>query len=161
MMIDTILDKVSTAVNMKPEPRRKAEAGGVAQGGVAKGGVAQGGGLYPSFVEATSSEVEAGGFCCPSLVEAPLSEAEATELAGLLAALADPVRLRLLSIVAARSEVCSCDLEAPLGKSQPTVSHHTKVLSGAGLLVGEKRGRWTWWRVDPSRLAAVRRALGA
>jgi ArsR family transcriptional regulator, arsenate/arsenite/antimonite-responsive transcriptional repressor len=71
------------------------------------------------------------------------------------------VRLRLLSLVAARVEICSCELEAPLGKSQPTVSHHTKVLAKAGLLVGEKRGRWVWWRVEPSRLAAVRRALGA
>jgi ArsR family transcriptional regulator len=99
--------------------------------------------------------------CCPSVGEAPLGEEEAGELAGVLAALADPVRLRLLSIVASRDEVCSCDLEGPLGKSQPTVSHHTKVLSAAGLLVGEKRGRWVWWRIEPGRLAAVRRALGA
>ena len=99
--------------------------------------------------------------CCPSVVAAPLEEAHATELAQLLGALADPVRLRLLSLVAAQVEVCSCDLEAPLGKSQPTVSHHTKVLANAGLLIGEKRGRWVWWRVEPSRLEAVRRALGA
>ncbi len=78
----------------------------------------------------------------------------------MLAALADPVRLRLLSLVAAQNEVCSCDLETPLGKSQPTVSHHTRVLSEAGLLLGEKRGRWMWWRVDTDRLAAVRKALG-
>jgi ArsR family transcriptional regulator, arsenate/arsenite/antimonite-responsive transcriptional repressor len=99
--------------------------------------------------------------CCPSLVEAPLEETTAAELARLLGALADPVRLRLLSLVAAQVEICSCDLEGPLGKSQPTVSHHTKVLAQAGLLVGEKRGRWVWWRVEPSRLAAVRRVLGA
>jgi ArsR family transcriptional regulator len=98
--------------------------------------------------------------CCPSVVAAPLGEAEATELSRVLAALADPVRLRLISLVASRVEVCSCDLEVPLGKSQPTVSHHTKVLADAGLLVGEKRGRWMWWRVDPQRLAAVRKALG-
>ncbi len=78
----------------------------------------------------------------------------------MLGALADPVRLRLLSLVAAQDEVCSCDLETPLGKSQPTVSHHTKVLADAGLLVGEKRGRWMWWRVEPSRLEFVRQALG-
>jgi ArsR family transcriptional regulator len=77
-----------------------------------------------------------------------------------LGALADPVRLRLLSLVASHDEICSCDLETPLGKSQPTVSHHTKVLAEAGLLVGEKRGRWMWWRVEPTRLAAVRQALG-
>jgi ArsR family transcriptional regulator len=98
--------------------------------------------------------------CCGSLTDSPLGERDAEELARVLAALADPVRLRLLSLVASRDEVCSCDLERPLGRSQPTVSHHTKVLAEAGLLVGERRGRWTWWRVEPTRLAAVRRALG-
>ena len=91
----------------------------------------------------------------------PLSVPEAEELAGTLGALADPVRLRLLSLVAARHEVCSCELEAPLGRSQPTISHHTKVLADAGLIVGERRGRWTWWHAVPERLAAVRDALGA
>jgi ArsR family transcriptional regulator, arsenate/arsenite/antimonite-responsive transcriptional repressor len=98
--------------------------------------------------------------CGASLVDAPLAEDEAAELARVLGALADPVRLRLLSLVASREEICSCELEAPLGKSQPTVSHHTRVLAEAGLLVAEKRGRWTWWRVEPTRLAAVRAALG-
>lgn len=102
-----------------------------------------------------------GGLCCASVVDAPLAEDEAVQLARVLGALADPVRLRLLSLVASQVEICSCDLEAPLGKSQPTVSHHTKVLAEAGLLVGEKRGRWMWWRVEPTRLAAVRAALGA
>jgi ArsR family transcriptional regulator len=98
--------------------------------------------------------------CCGAVTEAPLSEDEAGQLAKLLTALADPVRLRLLSIVAAQVEVCSCDLEGPLAKSQPTISHHTKVLAEAGLIVGEKRGRWMWWRVEPDRLAQVRAALG-
>jgi ArsR family transcriptional regulator len=97
---------------------------------------------------------------CGALTEVPLSEAEAVQLARLLAALADPVRLRLFSIVAAQNEVCSCDLEGPLAKSQPTISHHTKVLAEAGLIVGEKRGRWMWWSVEPERLAQVRAALG-
>ena len=97
--------------------------------------------------------------CCPSVLTAPLSGPEADELAGSFAALADPVRLRLLSLVAAAGEVCSCDLEAPLGKSQPTISHHTKALAEAGLIVGEKRGRWVWWRVVPERLEELRRAL--
>lgn len=101
-----------------------------------------------------------GDLCCSSVVDAPLSENEAAELARVLGALADPVRLRLLSLVASQIEICSCDLETPLAKSQPTVSHHTKVLADAGLLVGEKRGRWMWWRVDPTRLASVRAALG-
>jgi ArsR family transcriptional regulator len=99
-------------------------------------------------------------FCCGAVTEAPLSADEAGQLARLLAALADPVRLRLLSIVAAQTEVCSCDLEGPLAKSQPTISHHTRVLAEVGLIVGEKRGRWMWWRVEPDRLAQVRAALG-
>lgn len=78
----------------------------------------------------------------------------------MLAALGDPVRLRLLSIVAAEGEVCSCNLEAPLNKSQPTVSHHTRVLSEAGLIVGKKRGKWTWWSVVPQRLDMLSRLLG-
>ena len=98
--------------------------------------------------------------CASSLVAAPMSEPDAVSLARVLAALADPVRLRLVSLVAAAGEVCSCDLEGPLARSQPTVSHHTKVLAEAGILVGEKRGRWTWWRVVPECLADVRRALG-
>jgi ArsR family transcriptional regulator, arsenate/arsenite/antimonite-responsive transcriptional repressor len=103
----------------------------------------------------------ADSLCCSSVVDAPLGEVEANELARVLGALADPVRLRLLSLVASQHEVCSCDLEAPLGRSQPTISHHTKVLAEAGLLVGEKRGRWVWWRVDADRLAVVRKALGS
>lgn len=98
--------------------------------------------------------------CCASVVEAPLNEQDAVSLARVLAALADPVRLRLFSIVAAQREICSCDLEGPLAKSQPTVSHHTKVLADAGLISGEKRGRWMWWRADSERLAALRAALG-
>lgn len=97
--------------------------------------------------------------CCAPLREAPLSETEAAELARAFAALGDPVRLRLLSLVAAAEEVCSCDLRAPLGKAQPTISHHTKALAEAGLIVGEKRGRWVWWRIVPERLEAVRAAL--
>ena len=90
-----------------------------------------------------------------SLTEAPLTPGEASDLAPVFAALGDPVRLRLLSIVASEGEVCSCNLEGPLGKSQPTVSHHTRVLSEAGLIEGERRGRWMWWRVVPDRLARL------
>jgi ArsR family transcriptional regulator len=97
--------------------------------------------------------------CCPSVLGEPLAEAEAQDLAQVFAALADPVRLRLLSLVADAGEICSCDLQDPLGKAQPTVSHHTRVLADAGLIVGERRGRWVWWRVVPERMAAVRAAL--
>jgi ArsR family transcriptional regulator, arsenate/arsenite/antimonite-responsive transcriptional repressor len=97
--------------------------------------------------------------CCPSLLAAPLGEGDAEDLAAVFAALADPVRLRLLSLVAEAGELCSCNLEEPLGKSQPTISHHTKVLAEAGLIQGEKRGRWVWWRVVPERLDVVRGAV--
>jgi len=89
------------------------------------------------------------------LARARLSEGAAA----LAAALADSVGLRLISIVAEQGEVCSCNLEQPLGKSQPTISHHTRVLAQAGLIEGDKRGKWTWWRIVPARLAAVRQAL--
>jgi ArsR family transcriptional regulator len=97
--------------------------------------------------------------CCPSLLAAPLTEQDAEDLASAFAAMADPVRLRLLSLVADAGEVCSCNLQEPLGKSQPTISHHTKVLADAGLIRGEKRGRWVWWRIVPERLAEVGGAL--
>jgi ArsR family transcriptional regulator len=96
--------------------------------------------------------------CC-GVLEAPLPEADAATLAKGFAALADPVRLRLLSLIAAEDEVCSCNLLEPLGKSQPTVSHHTKTLSEAGLITGEKRGRWVYWKVVPEQIAALRAAL--
>jgi len=97
--------------------------------------------------------------CCGSVLAAPLSEAEADELAAGFSALADPVRLRLLSLIADAGTVCSCDLTGPLGKAQPTVSHHTKVLTEAGLITGEKRGRWVWWSIVPERVAALRSSL--
>ncbi len=99
--------------------------------------------------------------CCASVLAAPLAEADAEDLARVFAALGDPVRLRLLSLVADAGEICSCDLLAPLGKSQPTVSHHTKVLGDVGLIEGERRGRWVWWRIVPDRMETVRAALAA
>lgn len=104
----------------------------------------------------TAADVDA---CCPTVVATPLAEDDATALAHVYAALADPGRLRLLSLVAAAGELCSCDMTEPLGKSQPTVSHHTKVLAEAGLIVGDRRGRWTYWSVPTDRQDFVRRAL--
>lgn len=98
--------------------------------------------------------------CCTPLSDTPLAEGDAVALAQTYAAVADPVRLRLLSMIAAAGEVCSCDLLGPLGKSQPTVSHHTKVLADAGLITGDKRGRWVYWRVDPARADFVRQLFG-
>ena len=102
---------------------------------------------------------QAPSVCCGSVLAAPLLEAEAVDLARQFAALADPIRLRLFSLIANAVEVCSCDLEVPLGKSQPTISHHTKALADAGLITGEKRGRWMWWTINAERLAALRSAI--
>lgn len=101
-----------------------------------------------------------GELCCAPITATALSERDAADLAPVFAALGDPVRLRLLSIVSSHGAVCSCHLEEPLSKSQPTISHHTKVLAEAGLIVGEKRGKWTWWRVAPERLATLQTLLG-
>jgi len=102
---------------------------------------------------------EAATQCCPSVLASPLSESDADDLARAFAALADPVRLRLLSLIAEAGEICSCDLLEPLARSQPTISHHTKALADVGLIVGEKQGRWMWWRVEPKRVADLRAAL--
>lgn len=99
--------------------------------------------------------------CCAPLIDAPLDDADAEALARTYAALADPIRLKMLSLIAASGEVCSCDFVEPLAKSQPTVSHHTKILAEAGLIDGDKRGRWVHWRVSSGREDFVRRVLGA
>lgn len=101
--------------------------------------------------------VLAADVCCTPLTSAPLSAAEAEQLATRLKAVADPVRLRLLSIVLASEggEACTCDLTGPLGLAQPTVSHHLKKLAGAGLVVGERRGTWTYYRAVPEALAGL------
>ena len=99
--------------------------------------------------------------CCASVLAAPLDTAAATQLANGFSALADPVRLRLLSILAAspEGEVCVCDLVDPLAKSQPTVSHHLRVLSEAGLVHGDRRGKWVWYSLDRARLGELRAAI--
>ena len=97
--------------------------------------------------------------CCGPLVTESLSEEQAHDMAQIFGALSDPARLRMLSLIAAETEVCSCALEEPLSKSQPTISHHTRILAEAGLITGEKRGRWTWWRVVPERIEEVGRLL--
>jgi ArsR family transcriptional regulator, arsenate/arsenite/antimonite-responsive transcriptional repressor len=101
--------------------------------------------------------------CCTPLLAAPLTAADADELAMAFKALADPVRLQLLSLIAAApaGTACSCDLEDPVGKSQPTVSHHLAVLADAGLITKEKVGRWVNCTVVPARLAQLRGALDA
>jgi ArsR family transcriptional regulator len=99
--------------------------------------------------------------CCTPVRKDALDEPQSRLLAESFAALADPVRLRLLSFVAsAGDEVCACDLVGPSGRSQPTVSHHMKILVDAGLVTREKRGLWVWYRVVPHRLEALRAVLG-
>ena len=100
--------------------------------------------------------------CCAPVRADVLDEAQAELLAGSFAALADPIRLRLLSYIAAsgEDEVCACNLVEPSGRSQPTVSHHMKILVDAGLIEREKRGLWVWYRLVPSRLDALRSVLG-
>ena len=100
--------------------------------------------------------------CCTPLMSAPLDRRGADELAQGFKALADPVRLRLLSLIAAAPGgcACSCDLEAPVGKSQPTVSHHLSVLADAGLITKAKQGRWVMCSIVPDRLAQLRDVLG-
>lgn len=84
-----------------------------------------------------------------------MSVKEAERITGLLRALADPIRLRLMSIITASDEACVCDLTAPFDVSQPTVSHHLKVLRDAGLVDCERRGTWVWYRARRETLAAV------
>jgi ArsR family transcriptional regulator len=99
---------------------------------------------------------------CRPLSAGPLEASEAQRLATALKTLADPARLRLLSLIQAQpdGEACVCHLTEPLGLSQPTVSHHLKVLREAGLVERERRGSWAYYRVVPEPLAALREVLG-
>ena len=99
--------------------------------------------------------------CCSPVLQGRLSKSEAETLANALRALADPARLRLLSFIASQpeGEACVCHLTGPVELSQPTVSHHLKLLNDAGLLEREKRGTWVYYRIVPGRIEAVRAAL--
>ncbi|WP_240760761.1 metalloregulator ArsR/SmtB family transcription factor [Mycolicibacterium sp. CR10] len=103
--------------------------------------------------------------CCPpgSLLHEPLSAEAATDMAGKLKALADPVRLQLFSAIASHAggEACVCDISAGVEVSQPTVSHHLKVLRDAGLLTSERRASWVYYAVVPEALASLALLLGA
>jgi ArsR family transcriptional regulator len=101
--------------------------------------------------------------CCAPLSQGPLSPEQAEQVAPLLKALADPVRLRLMSLVASREggEACVCDLTGAFDLSQPTISHHLKVLHEAGLLDREKRGVWVYYRAQAAALASLGLLIGA
>jgi ArsR family transcriptional regulator, arsenate/arsenite/antimonite-responsive transcriptional repressor len=100
--------------------------------------------------------------CCAPLSAQPLTMEQAEQVAPLLKALADPVRLRLMSLVASRQggEACVCDLNEAFDLSQPTISHHLKVLHEAGLVDRDKRGVWVYYRARPQALAAVGALIG-
>jgi ArsR family transcriptional regulator, arsenate/arsenite/antimonite-responsive transcriptional repressor len=100
--------------------------------------------------------------CCAPLLREPLTADQATDLARILKALADPTRLRLVSMVAAREggEACVCDLTEPLGLTQPTISHHLKVLVDAGIFARDQRGKWAYYALVPRSLVAVSAVLG-
>jgi ArsR family transcriptional regulator len=95
--------------------------------------------------------------CCAPIAREAISERDAETVARTLKALADPARLRIVSIVAAHDdqEACVCDLQEPLGLSQPTVSHHLKVLMDAGFLTRSKRGSWAYYRLVPGSLDSI------
>jgi ArsR family transcriptional regulator len=100
--------------------------------------------------------------CCPPLSAQPLSAEQAEQIAPMLKALADPVRLRLMSLVASHEggEACICNLNAAFDLSQPTISHHMKVLHDAGLVDRDKRGVWVYYRARPQALASLGALIG-
>ena len=99
--------------------------------------------------------------CCAPVGSDHFGHDDAVELARAFAALADPVRLRIFSLISAAGAggICTCDLIEPVGRSQPTVSHHLRILREAGLVSADKRGTWVWYRAVPERLEQVRAAL--
>ena len=100
--------------------------------------------------------------CCAPLTREPLKQTDAVDLAPLFKALGDPVRLRLLSLIACHDggEACVCDLTEAFDLSAPTISHHLKVLRQAGLITAERRGTWIYYRISPEVIARVSAILG-
>jgi ArsR family transcriptional regulator, arsenate/arsenite/antimonite-responsive transcriptional repressor len=107
--------------------------------------------------------IDVAGCEVAPLVREPLSTEAAVEFAGMLKALSDPVRLRLLSVIASHSgaEACVCDISTGIDLTQPTISHHLKVLRNAGLLHSQRRGSWVYYRVIPEALQKLSVMLGA
>jgi ArsR family transcriptional regulator len=114
----------------------------------------------PTPLPVLTNDVDA---CCTPVVGSGLTVEDATRLATMFKALGDPTRVRLLSLIAAHDdgEACICDLTEPVGLSQGTVSHHMKLLGEAGLVSREQRGKWAYYRVERTTLAALGAALTA
>lgn len=116
---------------------------------------------YPAPMTTTPARLPLADLCCTPVLAGPLDQPTAERLAAGFKALSDPARLRLLSLIAACGEqgACTCDLTEPVGLTQPTVSHHLALLHDAGLVSRRKQSRWTYYRVEPDALAALREAL--
>jgi len=97
--------------------------------------------------------------CCPPASESALGPEAAENLASVLKAIADPVRLQVISLLSQVDERCACDFVGPLGVSQPTVSHHLKVLADAGIVSRRKQGRWVYYRLEHDTLGALSESL--
>lgn len=112
--------------------------------------------MNTTITSASAPTEDAGpdGPCCGGATQW-MSRDDATDTARRLAAIADPIRLQIVSIIANApdGEVCACDFVLPLDRSQPTISHHLKVLAEAGIVAGDKRGRWIWYRLDAEAVA--------
>jgi len=117
--------------------------------------------VITSAVAGTRPALPLADACCAPLLREPITTSQAAELARLLKALADPTRLRLVSMVAAREEgeACVCDLTEPLGLTQPTISHHLKILVDAGIFTRDKRGVWAYYSLVPAALDALAAVL--
>jgi ArsR family transcriptional regulator len=117
----------------------------------------------PAMSKATLAPLTVLEACCSPVTGTVMSQADAETLATALKALAEPARLRLISIVAAsdNGEVCVCDFTGPIGLSQPTVSHHLRILVDAGVLTREQRGKWAYYRIVPDALDALSRLIAA
>lgn len=105
---------------------------------------------------ATSAPAEVSA-CCATGLTAPINRPDAEALAKILKAVAEPARLQLLALIRSAGERCACDLNEPVGLSQPTVSHHLKVLTDAGLITREQRGQWAWFRANEDRISDLGR----
>ena len=114
-----------------------------------------------STVAGTRPALPLADACCAPLLREPITASQAATLARTLKAVADPTRLRLVSMVAAHEggEACVCDLTEPLGLTQPTISHHLKILVDAGIFSREKRGVWAYYSLVPASLDALSAVL--